>query len=385
MRLKELAMELSKYKLGELIELYSEQCNKPNLSINEVSGINRDKEFFEPAKQVGQDTSKYQIVPPKYFACNLMHVGRDEVLPISLNHTNKSKIVSPAYTVFCVANEILLNEYLFIMLKSKEIDRYFWLHTDASVRDGMSWADFCDLEIKLPSLAIQQKYINIYQALSNNQQSYEQGLEDLKLLCDAYIEDLRKKYRCEEIGNYITESNNKVEEQINNYSVQDIVGISSIDKNFMKTKADVVGLSVKGYKIVKSNEIAFNPNTARMGERIPIALNNLLNNFLVSAIYPVFQTNKNYLLAEYLMMWFKRSEFDRYVRFHSWGSARETFTWEDMCEVKIPIPDIKIQQAIVDIYNCYITRKEINEKLKIQLKNICPILIKGALEEASNE
>lgn len=88
-------------------------------------------------------------------------------------------------------------------------------------------------------------------------------------------------------------------------------------------------------------------------------------------------------MPEYLLMHFKRSEFDRYARFNSWGSAREAFAWEDMCEVKIPIPDIKVQQSIVNIYNAYITRRDINERLKAQIKDICPILIKGSLEEAA--
>jgi type I restriction enzyme S subunit len=83
------------------------------------------------------------------------------------------------------------------------------------------------------------------------------------------------------------------------------------------------------------------------------------------------------------MMFFGRSEFDRYVRFHSWGSARETFSWDDMCEVKIPIPDIRVQQYIVNIYTVYQLRREINEQLKVQIKDLCRILIKGSLEEAA--
>ena len=81
-------------------------------------------------------------------------------------------------------------------------------------------------------------------------------------------------------------------------------------------------------------------------------------------------------------MWFKREEFDRFVRFNSWGSARENYNFIDLEEVEIPIPDIPIQQSIVDIYNAYITRKEINEKLKQQIKDICPILVAGAIKEA---
>ncbi len=81
------------------------------------------------------------------------------------------------------------------------------------------------------------------------------------------------------------------------------------------------------------------------------------------------------------MLYLSRAEFDRYARFNSWGSARETFSFEDMCDVEIPIPEIKIQKSIADIYNVYITRKEINERLKEQIKKMCPVLIKGALEE----
>ena len=87
-------------------------------------------------------------------------------------------------------------------------------------------------------------------------------------------------------------------------------------------------------------------------------------------------------MPEYLSMLFERSEFNRYARFNSWGSARETFDWEEMCNVRIPVPDIKIQRDIVNIFEAYNMRKEINEKLKKQIKDICPILIKGSIEEA---
>lgn len=81
------------------------------------------------------------------------------------------------------------------------------------------------------------------------------------------------------------------------------------------------------------------------------------------------------------MLYFSRSEFNRYARFNSWGSARETFDWSEMCDIQIPIPDIKVQKAIAEIFAVYTTRKQINEQLKAQIKNICPILIRGSLEE----
>ena len=96
-------------------------------------------------------------------------------------------------------------------------------------------------------------------------------------------------------------------------------------------------------------------------------------------VFKIINTKK--LLPEYLSMLFERREFDRYARFHSWGSARETFDWDEMCDVEIPVPDIKIQQDIVDIFKAYNARKEIAVKLKAQIQNICPILIKGSIEE----
>lgn len=81
------------------------------------------------------------------------------------------------------------------------------------------------------------------------------------------------------------------------------------------------------------------------------------------------------------MLFLSRNEFNRYARFHSWGSARETFNWEDICDVQIPIPDIDVQKSIAEMYTVYNARKKINKQLKAQIKNICPILIRGSLEE----
>jgi type I restriction enzyme S subunit len=123
-----------------------------------------------------------------------------------------------------------------------------------------------------------------------------------------------------------------------------------------------------------------------MGEKICVALNTSDDVYLVSSIYPVFEIiDMNLIVPEYLMMWLKRSEFDRYVRFNSWGSAREVFNFTDMAEIRIPIPDKNTQDAIVAIYKAYLKRIEINEKLKAQIKDICPVLIQGALQEGRKE
>lgn len=368
-------MKLNKYRLGDFIELYSKRCNISNLTIYQVSGINRDKEFFEPSKQVGEDTSNYKIVPPNYFACNLMHVGRDIVLPISMNHSNNNKYVSPAYSVFKIINEdIILNDYFFMLLKSDEKDRFFWFNTDSSVRDGMSWSDFCSLEVEVPKIEIQKRYVNIYKAMSENQKSYEKGLNDLKLTCDAYIENLRRNNTCFSIRDYISETN----ERNINLMVNEVQGVNS-SSEFGETKADTSGLDFHNYKIVHNNFFAYNPSRINLGS---IALRKG-DDCIVSPMYCTFRINdEKLLLPEYLMMWFNRKEFQRSTWYYASGSVRDTFNFSSMQEVEIPIPKIEIQKDIVNIYQTYLIRKEINEKLKNKLKEICPILIKGSIEEA---
>ncbi|MFB4473750.1 restriction endonuclease subunit S [Oceanobacillus caeni] len=370
---------LNKVKIGTFIELYNKKCGIKNLTVDDVSGINRDKEFFEPSRQIGKDTSSYKVVPPNYFACNLMHVGRDRVLPISMNHTKDNKIVSPAYAVFKITNEdLILKEYFFMFLKSNEKDRYFWFNTDASVREGMTWESFCDIEITIPTIHIQKKVVAIYKAMLKNQEIYELGLNDLRLSCDLYIEKLKKEFSTEKIGSYIEISD---ERNTINLTTKDVRGIST-SKEIISTKASLRNVNVSNYKLFRHGQIAFVPDTSRRGNKISLAINNDNTDYLVSSISIVFNIDKNRLLPSYLMLFFKRSEFDRYTRYHSWGSARETFTWEDMKEVRVPIPDLEIQNSIVAIYNAYIKRKEIVDDLKKKINDICPILIKGSIVEA---
>lgn len=373
-------MALTKHKLGEFMIPFSKKCGIPNLTPYQVSGVNRDKEFFEPSHQVGEDTSKYQVVPPLFFACNLMHVGRDMVLPIAYNHSGKDKYVSPAYTIFSLKKDCgILDEYFFMMLKCEERDRYFWFHADGSVRDGMTWHDFCELEIELPDIPTQQKYVDIYKAMVANQQSYERGLEDLKLTFEGYIDTLKYQHSLEPIGNYLelVETTNEGLQ----YGINDVMGVS-IEKKFIPTKADMAGVNLKPYYVIHPNEFAYVTVTSRNGEKISIALNNSDKTYICSSSYVVFKSKDiEQLCPQYLMLYFTRSEFNRYARFCSWGSARETFDWNEMQVVKIPIPDIKLQKALASVYNIYLDRTRINEQLKAQIKNICPILIKGSLEE----
>ena len=372
-------MALTKYKLGKLIDPCDERNADGVYTIDDIKGISTGKEFIDTkANMDGVSLSSYKVVNPQEFAYVADTSRRGEKIAIAFNDSEKAILISSINTVFRVSRADLLNsDYLFMYFNRTEFDRYARFNSWGSARETFDWDTMCDIDIELPDLPTQQKYVDIYNAMVVNQQSYERGLEDLKLVCDGYIEDLRSKMPCERIGQYLVESDRRNSIGL---TVDSVRGLST-SKEMISTKADMNGVGLDSYKVVEPRQIAYVPDTSRRGEKVSLGFNNTDEEFLVSSIYVVFGTRQEYLLPEYLMMFFTRSEFDRYARFNSWGSARETFDWNEMCNIQIPIPDIKIQQAIVDVYNVYTKRKEINEQLKNQIKYICPILIRGSLEE----
>ena len=204
-------------------------------------------------------------------------------------------------------------------------------------------------------------------------------MDDLKLVCDGYLDKLKNENDKLKIGEFIEQCDERNTENL--YKLDDLRGIS-IQKKFIDTKADMMDVSLAPYVLVKPKYFAFVPVTSRNGGKITLAYNDSSNTHIVSSAYVVFRVkDKNKLYPEYLFMYFNRPEFDRYARFNSWGSAREVFTMDDMNDVAIPIPDISVQREIVNIHKCYIERQRIAEALKEQLKNICPVLIRGSLME----
>ncbi len=158
----------------------------------------------------------------------------------------------------------------------------------------------------------------------------------------------------------------------------DVRGISTA-KCFIPTKANMDGVSVQTYKIVAPSEFVYVADTSRRGDKMALALNLSDKDILISSIYTVFRSiDKNVLLPEYLFLLFNRPEFDRYARFNSWGSARETFDWNAMCRVQIPVPPIEVQQAIVDVYHCMEHAKHIALEARERLKTLCPALVQRA-------
>lgn len=374
MLLKVLDMGLNRYRLGSLITPVDE---RNTFGCRDFYGINIHKEFMPTvANTEGLDETKYKVVRKNRFVFSGMQTGRDQCIRISMYAGDNPIIVSPAYTTFEVtAVDIVLPMYFFMLFLSKERDRLGAFYSDGSIRSNLDWERFCDIELDLPSVSVQQKYVDIYNAMIVNQQSYERGLDDLKLVCDGYIEDLRRKTPSKFIAPYI----HRHDVRNGKNGTKNVMGIST-SKVFREPTSKVNRNELANYKVVKPRQIGF-VQTTHNEKVFAYAFNNTDKDIVVSSVNEVFSTEEDKLYPEYLCMFFNRAEFDRYARFHSWGSARETFTWQDLCSVQIPIPDISIQKAIADIYKVYTTRKQINEQLKEQIKNICPILIKGSLEE----
>lgn len=372
-------MALTKYKLGTLIEQCDERNAEGKYTADDIRGISTGKAFIETKANLdGVSLVSYKVVKQQEFAYVADTSRRGDKIAIAFNCDSKNLLISSIYTVFGVSRtDLLLSDYLFMYFNRPEFDRYARFNSWGSARETFNWEDLCDIDIELPDLPTQQKYVDIYLAMVANQQSYERGLEDLKLVCDGYIEDLRRKMPCEKIGKCLIETGIKNSIGL---TVESVRGIAT-SKAFIETKANMDGVSLDNYKVVNPGEIAYIADTSRRGDKMSLAMNTSDESYLVSAISTVFKTNQEKLLPQYLFLFFSRNEFDRYARFCSWGSARETFDWDEMCNVEIPIPDIEVQKAITEIYTVYIQRKEINEKLKAQIRDICPILIKGSLEE----
>jgi len=190
-------------RLGDYIQKVNNR-NK-DLAVSNLMGVNIYKNFMPSvANQSGLDLSKYKVIKKEQFATNLMHVNRDEVLPVGLYTNEEPALVSPAYITFEVIDvEEVLPEFLMMEFQRPEFNRKAWTYCDSSVRGGLEWERLCDLEIPDIDIDEQRKYIALYKGLLANQKVYENSLKDLQLICDTYIEDLITKEPLKRLGEYI--------------------------------------------------------------------------------------------------------------------------------------------------------------------------------------
>lgn len=371
-------MGLSKYKLGDLIKQRDVRNSEGQYTLNDIKGISTGKEFIDTkANMDGVSLFSYKVVAQREFAYVADTSRRGEKIAIAFNAGSKPVLISSIYTVFRVSNEKkLLSNYLFMYFNRPEFDRYARFNSWGSARETFDWETLCNIDIELPDLPTQQKYVDIYNAMVANQQAYERGLEDLKVALDAQIDKIKHSAPRMRIGNILDEVDNRNSEGV----IKNVQGIN-ISKQFMPSVADINGVDLRKYKVVQKGQLAFSGMQTGRDECIRIALHDTEQPIIISPAYTVFKVKEETVIPEYVMIWFSRNESDRRGWFMSDSSIRSNLDLERFYEIQIPIPDKKLQEAVVTFYEVYITRKKINEQLKAQIKSICPILIRGSLEE----
>lgn len=373
-------MALIKYKLGDLIE----QCDNRNVdkkySVNSVKGISTGKTFIETkANMNGVSLTSYKIVKENEFAYVADTSRRGDKIAVAFNNDCDEILISSIYTVFRVKEkDLLLSDFLFMYFNRPEFDRYSRFNSWGSARETFSWEDMCDIDIELPPVEIQQKYVDVYNAMLANQQSYERGLEDLKLVCDAYIDELKHSKNKVPIGKYVVQIDNRNKTN-QPYKFKGL----SMDNYFIDSIADANGLDFSNYKIISPGEYGAVLMKVGRDGRLTIARNDSDENFLISPAYYAFTTTG--INSDYFMANVNRSEFERRGWFSCDTSARGSLSWDEFLNLKIPDADEKEQVIVSELHRLLLTRTEINEKLKKQIKDICPILIKGSVEEAKKK
>lgn len=367
-------------RLGDYIQLVDNR-NK-DLKVANLLGVSIQKKFIPSiANTTNTDMSVYRIIKKNQFAFSPVTSRNGEKITIALLKEEEEAILSPAYQVFEVIDETkVLPEYIFIWFNRSEFDRYARFNSWGSARETFNWDDLCNVQMPIPDIGEQSKYVTLYKGLLTNQKVYETSLIDLQLICDTYIEDLIKKEEPKLLGNYIE----KLDERNEDDAIDAVIGISE-RKEFREPSGKVNKKNLTRHFIVRKDQFAYIP---RMNPFKPLAM--ALSHFdypvLVSPSYVAFKVNKpEILLPEFLFLFLKRDEFDRYAAFHAWSSTRDTFDWPDMCAIKLPIPSIEKQEAIVTIYHTLETRKRINEQLKESIKPLCPVLMKGVVESMEVE
>lgn len=374
-------MTKNNYKrIGDYIQLVDKR-NK-DFAVTNLLGININKAFMPSVANVTEtNLDKYKIIQKGQFAYSAMQVGRDETIRIALYYEEEPAIISPAYSVIEVKDENeLLPEFMMMWFQRSESDRYGWFISDSSVRASLDLERLFDIKIPIPPITEQRKTVALYKGILANQKCYQNSLEDLQLICDSYMDTLKEK-NLEPIGNSIE----LVDNRNSNGTNMNLLGIN-VNKVFMSSKAKTTESNLVKYKIINKGQFAYSPMQVGRDETVRVVLYSYDEPAIISPAYSVFQVKKDAeILPEFLMLWFYRPEFNRYGWFISDSSVRASLEWERFCDIQIPVPDLEKQKAIVTIYHTLETRKGINGQLKDSVKPLCPVLMKGVVENEEME
>ena len=342
---------------------YIREVNVRNrdLKVTKPMGINIDKHFMSSvANVIGTDLSTYKLVSRMQFACNLMHVGRDEKIPMAMLTEDKTIIVSPAYFVFeVIESNVLLPQYLMMWFRRKEFDRNAWFYTDADVRGGMSKEALLDMQLPIPSLTRQREIVSEYETLTNRIRLNNQMIQHLEATAQALYrktfvdnidkENLPKGWRMGIIDN-ICEVKDGTHDSPKPIDVGNPL-ITSVHLNpWSVSLGSAYFISAKDYRkicersLVETGDILMSM-IGTIGivnyvlyEKVDFAVKNMA----------IFKTSQNSEYVEYVLFYLKSNEMKQYIAESTSGSTQGYVTLNTLRCMQIIIPD----EYIIKEYHC---------------------------------
>jgi type I restriction enzyme S subunit len=368
-------------RLGDYVQRIDSR-NSEN-SVKTVKSVSVTKEFKDTNAKVDKtNLDGYKVVNPGEISF-VQTTGNEKCLCIAVNHFADPIVVTSVNEVFKTDESQLFADYLYIWWRRKEADRYARFHSWGSARETFDWNDMCRVRIPLPDIDEQRRIVAAWRGLRNIKEQNEALAEPLLALCQSRLEELKKRATAGDesvdwvaLGEYIQ----PCDERNDDLSVKLSQGIANF-KEFQNPKQ--VAANSRADRIVRTGDFAYNRATTRNGEKISIAYREGPD-CTVSGAYQVFRIAKpEFLESMFLLLWFKRPEFDRYARYMSKGSAHEFFEYDDMSRVRIPLPRIEEQKRIVAIYEAAREAKRIAEEAGKLSEAICPALIRRAAEAAT--
>lgn len=361
-------------RLGDYIE--RSMANNRDLAYGAdfIQGVNSDG-TFSPSKANILDINlkPYKIVQNGDFVYN---PSRLNIGSIAYRREGLC-IVSHLYVVFHLnekGEKYIIPEYLYLYFRRDEFFRQITFLNFGSQRPEFNFFEMSDIRIPLPSMEVQRDLVATYEGLKRLAEENEALIAPLTEACQAFIVDCKRQYPSVPLGEYIEE----VREKNDGGVVTRVLGLST-QKEFREPSSRVNHSELNGYKIVRRDEFAYVPTTDTW--KVFACALNKGETIVVSPIYIVFKVkHPDILLVDFLYVILQSQEFDRYARFNSWGSARENFSWVELCRVHIPLPPLEVQLSIVNLYHCIEEAKRIAREARERLGTLCPALVQYAIE-----
>ena len=342
-------------KLGEIVELIDER-NK-SLESSDVLGISIDKEFMPSvANTIGTDLSNYKVLRMNTFACNPMHVGRDERLPVSLYKKDIPAIVSPAYFMFRINNENeVLSDFLMLLFRRDDFDRNCWFRTDGSVRGGITWNDICEIKLPIPDIKEQQKIVDAYNSITKRIQIKQKINENLEKTAQTiyrkmFVEDADEKWEAVKLEKVIE------------------VRYGKDHKNLEEGNIPVYG---SGGIMRYANKYLYDK------ESVMIPRKGSLNNIIYTdepfwSVDTMFYTSmKKQNFAKYFYEFIRTKDFLNLDT----GSAVPSMTTDYLNNMEIMNPDDKILEIFENKVSVLYKEKKTNQKELIKLNDLKQLII----------